>query len=90
MYRKTTLEKMLAKKAKEAKKLKAKEEAKNIHNYNLWKKEHDKMVKKELKKLERKDKFPLIFKILLIIIAILGIYVELVKWFPDIPNIILR
>ena len=81
--RKSDFEKMLDRKIEQSRIEKARKEARDIHNYNQWKQKHDKLVNKELKKLERKRRYPLILKIGFIIVLLLIIYNEVIKWYPE-------
>lgn len=81
--RKSDFEKMLDRKIEQTRIEKARKEAQDIHNYNQWKQKHDKLVNKELKKLERKRRYPLILKIGFIIVLLLIIYNEVIKWYPE-------
>ncbi len=82
---------VLDKKIEESKIEKARKEAERINNYNKWKNEHDRLVNKELRKLERKNKpkirrdqnkIPVILKIAFTFLILL----ELLKKYPQIGS----
>lgn len=86
---------VLDEKIAEAKIEKARKEAEKINNYNKWKNEHDRLVQKELRKLERKNKpkirrkqnrIPIILKISFVVLILL----KIIKDFPEIQNWILN
>lgn len=81
--RKNDFDKILDRKVEQARLERARKEARDIHNYNQWKQKHDRLLDKELKKLERKRRFPLILKIGFIIVLLLIIYNEVIKWYPE-------
>lgn len=65
----------LDKKIEQERRNRAKKEAKQIYNYNKWKEEHDRLVNKELNKLNKKNKTnPLIKAFVVIAILLLMFY----------------
>ena len=78
----TDFQRALNKKIEQSRIENARREARNIHNYNKWKSNHDRLVQKELRKLERKSSFPSFLKVIVVLMVITYILYKINVYVP--------